>query len=434
MRWLLRRFKLRQLQSRFTRSVALLVGGTALGQAVVVLATPILTRLYTPADFGVFAVYTSILTVLIVIAALRYELAIPLPEDDEDAANLLLVTLSLVLLTTLLVGIGVWLLGERLVSLVNAPALKPYLWLIPLGLLGAGAYQAFSYWAIRRELFTVLARAKVSQGFAVVLTQVMLGLLKLGPIGLLLGHAVGYMSRSGTLLTLTWTHDKQVIKRVSVAGMRRVASRYRRFPIFNSGSSLLNSAGIALPPILLATFYGPQVAGFFALGYQVIVLPAWLIGRSVSDVYIGEGAQLVRTEPHALERLFYRTAKNLALIGALPAAVLLLAGPWLFELVFGEAWREAGVYAQLMAIMFLTQFVTTPLEGTLVVLEQQGLGLRRNAIRLVLVVGSLWLAQWEQWEPKIAVALYSLSMTLMYINMFIICKRVLRANQTSVKR
>jgi O-antigen/teichoic acid export membrane protein len=416
-------------KGRFARSVAVVTAGSALGQGLVVASAPLLTRLYTPADFGVLAVYGSIVSLVAVVAALRYEFAIALPEEDESAANLLLLSLGIVLFVSLLAGFGVWLLADQLVRSVNTPTLKPYLWLVPLGVLGTGVYEVLSFWAVRKKAFTTIARTRFTQSLGQVLTQAILGLLQLGPGGLLLGQVVGKTGGSGTLATLTYKHGKEAIKRVSASGVRRVAFRYRRFPMLSSGTALLNRAGLYLPPILLAAFYGPQVAGWFALGQRVIGLPAMVISKSVSDVYMGEAAQLVRTDPHALERLFVKTAKHLTLVGAPPLAVLALGAPWLFALVFGEGWREAGVYAQLMAVAFLAQFVTTPLEATFLVTERQDLGLARHAIRLVLVVGSLSLAHWARWGPVVAISLYSVSMFVAYINILVLGKRALRSTQ-----
>jgi O-antigen/teichoic acid export membrane protein len=396
--------------------VAVLFAGTALGQSVTLLAAPLLTRLYTPAEFGVLAVYTSILSILAVQAGLRYEVAITLPEDDETAANLLALTLGIVLFMGPLAGLGVWLMGDQLARSVNTPALKPYLWLVPLGLVGAGVYQAFSRWAIRRKAYARIARTKVNQSLGMVVTQLVLGFMKLDAVGLLLGQVVGKMGGSGTLATLTWRHNKEAIKKVSVAGIRRAALRYRRFPQISTSSALVYSAVLYTPPLLIAAFYGPQVAGWFALGQRVVGLPMTLIGRSVGDVYIGEAAQLIRTNPYALERLLVKTAKHLALVGALPTAVLGLAGPQLFALAFGEEWREAGVYVQLMAFMFLAQFVTSPLVATFGVSERQDLSL----------IGSLLAARWANLGPAAAIGLYSVGGTIGYIGLLLLAKRILR--------
>src|SRR5262249_45493535 len=129
----------------FARHVMTLASGTAVGQVLLVLSLPVLTRLYSPADYGALAGYASTLTVLLVMASLRFELAIPLPEDDRVAGSLLALSLLSLAAMTGLVGVLVWLAGDALVARAKVPALEPYLWLIPIGLAGAGIFQALSY-------------------------------------------------------------------------------------------------------------------------------------------------------------------------------------------------------------------------------------------------------------------------------------------------
>src|SRR5262249_37408183 len=135
----------------FGRSVVTLASGTALAQLLLALAMPVLTRLYTPADYGSLAVYSSTLTVLLVCAPVRYEVAIPLPEDEPTAASLLVLTVSLLTGTAIILSLLVWVGGDGFVRVFKVPSLQPYLWLVPVGLFGAGMYQALSYWAIRRS-------------------------------------------------------------------------------------------------------------------------------------------------------------------------------------------------------------------------------------------------------------------------------------------
>ncbi|MEW6216689.1 MAG: oligosaccharide flippase family protein, partial [Candidatus Bipolaricaulota bacterium] len=247
----------------FGRSVAVLAGGTALGQTVTILASPLLTRLYDPQDFGIAAVYTSLLSIFSVVASLRYELAIPLPEEEPTAANVLWFSLLMVGLTACVAGLGVWFLGGKLVHLVNSPGLRPFLWLLPLGMALVGTYQVFSYWAIRREAFPRLARTKVTQGVSSVAVQLLFGFAYAGPLGLLLGRVVGQAAGVGTLALLARRRDAEALRAWSWQRMRYVALRYRRFPMLSSGAALINALGLQVPVLLLSSLYGAQVVGHF---------------------------------------------------------------------------------------------------------------------------------------------------------------------------
>src|SRR6476620_5964900 len=201
----------------FWRSVVTLASGTAIAQLLLALAMPVLTRLYTPADYGSLAVYSSTLTVLLVVASLRYEVAIPLPEDESAAASLLALTVALLTGMAAMLSLLVWLGGDAFVDLFRVPALRPYLWLVPVGLFGAGMYQALSYWAIRRRAFTRIARTKLSQGIGQVVSQIALGIARAGAPGLLIGDVIGRVAGGGGLALLAMRdHPARLVSRASL--------------------------------------------------------------------------------------------------------------------------------------------------------------------------------------------------------------------------
>lgn len=353
----------------FARNVAILAGGTALGQAIALLVSPLLTRLYSPADFGLLAVYTSVFTILLVFASLRYEWAIPLPEQDHAAVALLVLCLALVLGASSLAGLGVWLLGDQLVRWINAPGLGVYLWLLPLSLLGGGVHQALTYWATRRERFDQIAQSRIVLSVGQALTQSGLGLLEMGPLGLLLGQVVGQIGGGGALAVLIRRRDAQTASQVSVREVGRLARRYARFPLLTTGSSLLNSASSQAPTILLALFFEPLVVGWFALGLRVLRAPLRLIGRAVGQVYFARASEASRSGD--LAAVTMRVYRQLVSLAAGPSLLLAVGGADLFALVFGEPWRSAGLYSQWLAPWLFLVFITSPLSPLVFVLELQ---------------------------------------------------------------
>lgn len=402
-------------KGRFARSVTLLAGGSAIGQAITVLVSPILTRLYSPDEFGVLGVYASILGVITVVASLRYEYAIPLSEDDATAANIFALCFALLLGMTALSWLVVQGLGRQIVTWANVHGSERYLWLIPLGMLGAGTYQILNYWAVRKRDFTRIARTRLSRGVARAAIQVSVGFTSSGPLGLLLGQLAGETAGSTSLGLSAWRKDRGSFKAVSLEGMRKAGWRYRRFPLFSSWADLIDSLGLQLPLLLLAAFYGAEVAGWFALGQRVIAAPLNILVDSVAQVYFGEAARLSRDDPKSMRRLFLKLTNRLALTGALPAAVICALAPWFFTVVFGPAWETAGRYVQILGLMFAVRFAVVPLSHTLNILERQDLYFVWDGIRLVLVVGALLAGKAVGFSHINAVAAYSLSMLVAYV-------------------
>ncbi len=408
----------------FFGQVAILVGGTAFAQALTVLVTPVLTRLYQPDDYGVLAVYVSLLSFPSVVASLRYEYAIPLPKDKVDAANTLALALAIVVGLSAVAGVVAWFLRDYIVGWTQTPTLAPYMWLVGLGVLWSGTYRALTYWAIRKQAFGRIARTRVSQGLGQVLIQLGMGLLHCRPLGLLVGSVVGQGAGSTTLGTLAWKQDQEALRGITWGGMRQVAWRYRRFPFF-SATALLNIAGLRLPALLIAALFGAVVAGSFGVVMRVMGWPMQFIGGAIAQVYTGEAARLVRESPADLYALLMRTTRRLALIGLSVLGVGLLA-PLFFSFVFGERWHEAGVYCQVLAPMLYAQFVVSPISALANIVERQDLQLYGDAVRASIVVGLFYLASRWHWTPVATLAGLSALMTLTYVAYFIMYATIAR--------
>lgn len=402
-------------RERFAWSITVLAGGTAIGQVITVLVSPILTRLYFPEDFGVLGVYSSILGIITVIASLRYEHALPLPEDDETAANILALCFLLLLGMTGFIALFVYGLGDQIGTWTNVPALERYLWLVPLGMLGTGIYQILNYWAIRKRDFSRIAWTRMSRGLGRAAIQVGVGFLHPGPLGLLVGHLAGETAGSVSLGLAVWNRDRDSLRILSLYGICKAGSRYKRFPLFSSWAGLLDALGLQAPQILLAAFYGAEVAGWFALGQRVVAAPLNIVVDSVAQVYFGETARLPKDDPKTMKRLFLKLTGQLALVGGVPTVAICALAPWLFTVVFGLGWEMAGRYVQIMGLMFAVRFAIVPLSHTLNVLERQDLHLYWEGTRLVLVVGGLLLGKALGISHIEAVMVYSLTMLSAYI-------------------
>ena len=398
----------------FTRGVAVLAGGMALAQAVALCASPILTRLYTPTALGVLSTCISIVSVAASAAALCYDVAIPVPREDSAAANLVALALVTVSVVSLLAGIALWALGNLVVLPASLSAIRPYLWAVPLTLLLVGYGQVFQEWTVRTRAFGRLARSKLGQNSGQVLAQSAMGLLRLGPLGLLLGDMFGRFCALTTLAAPAWRQDAPKLRHVSLQGMREVALRYRRFPLFSSAGNLLNSLGMEMPILLMASLYGAQMVGWLALGQRVLVVPLGLVVSSLSQVFVGEAARLANTQPEQLPQLLGKMAKGMLLLALPYVSILALLAPGLFPVVFGASWYEAGVCVRILAPMYLLHSIANPTGGTLDIVQRQDLHLLREVSRVVLMSGAVILARSLSLSPRAAVGLYSAAGTIIY--------------------
>jgi O-antigen/teichoic acid export membrane protein len=399
-----------------------------------VASSPLITRLYSPDDFGVLSIYVSLLSLMMMVASWRYDRALLLPHDNQMAANLLGLSLIIALGMSFLLGIAVWLFGTTAVEWLKAPSLGPYLWLLPFGFLALGAYQALSSWAIRKRQFTQLAQTKVTQSIGQVVVQVGLGVFNAGSTGLLVGDVIGRSSGSGRLAALIWQTDRTVLSAISVDGMLQAAHRFRRFPILSSSSAILNGIGAYLPALLIAANYGVAVAGWYALTQRVLGVPLTFLAASVGDVYTAESASIGRENSGGQLRLFSKTLRGLLVVGVGVVMLVAVPAPLLFGLVFGGGWSESANYVQIMAPMFLLQFVGSPLLYALDVLERQDLQVAREALRLILTCGPLVAAASLTVSVTQALAMLSIGGSISYVVAILLVRYAISVTQERSRR
>lgn len=376
-------------KNKFTRGVSVLVGGTAGAQVLMVLAAPLLTRLYTPADFGLLAVYISLLSLFTVNASLRYELAIPLPKDDQTAANTVALCITLVVIVSGLSGLVIVFAGEKIANFLHVPILNNYFWLLPIGVLLLGFYQVFNSWAIRTKEFSAIAVTRISQALAVCAIQV--GVFKVGGIALLIGHVGGQSVGSLSLAKSAFAHT--AFKGVTRIGIKASAVRYRRFPIYSTWSSFFNTAGAQLPSLMLAAFFGANAAGLYVLANRVLAMPMSVIGTAIGNVFFSSAAEAYRAGK--LGSLVVSVQQKLAQISMPPTLILIIAGPELFALFFGEQWRQAGDFARWMAPWLYLSFITTPLTTLYDVMEKQKQEMFFQSGLLMARVTAILLGVWQ---------------------------------------
>ena len=374
-------------KNKFARSVSVLVGGTAGAQAIMVLVLPFLTRLYTPDDFAILAIYTSIFGILVSVACLRFEIAIPLSKSDAVAINLLALALCSPLAIACCTWLFLTLFGEEFAILLGQEEAGEYFWLIPLGLWLAGSCSALQYWSTRTKNFTLVAKTRITQSLGCAGTQLIFGFAGIAPFGLLLGLVIRFSAGIIGLGRDLLTKHLGIVKSISLKGMRSAFREYDRFPKYSTFEALANSAGVQLPVLLIASVViGPEV-GFLALATRAMSAPMGLIGKAVSQVYLTTAPDHYRNG-----QLGEHTAEVIGGLCKAGVGPLLFAGitaPYLFPIVFGDEWGRAGEIVTWMTPWFVMQFLVSPVSMTLHVTGRQRTALILQIAGLVLRAGAV---------------------------------------------
>lgn len=355
---------------RLTRGVATIALGHIGGYALMLLATPILTRLYSPAQFGVLATYGSMMSLLGVAICLRYEAAIPLPKSSRGAARLAQLALlsGLLLFFPAILGVGFVLdwfgPGSRLA------VLRPYLVPLALNLVAYGLFQVLTLWATRDAQFRQLAKLRFTLIVSMVTAQFVFAFLFRSWNGLILGQLAGYSMTC--LITLVWL-GKRNLPKFSWRGLRVAALSYRRFPQFGVASETLNISQTTVPPLLLASLYGTTCAGWFMLAWRIVGAPLTLLVVPVGRVYLSEASRIGNQAPVELRHFFLRTLRKSALVGTPVIALLAVSARVLFPWALGQQWTQAGVYCQVLCPLLLMHLFAVSIRPTFDVTHRQDL-------------------------------------------------------------
>ena len=401
-------------KNKFLKNLTLLAGSTALAQAVGVLVSPILTRLYTPEDFGVLSLYSSILGILTHQMTLSYEYSIPIAADDDSALDLLFLCFLVVTAMTAVVSFFLKPIVSIFAGDLTLELILPFLWVIPIGAFLGAIYNSLNFISVRTRNYKLLARTKITQVTMQSAAQIGVGFVFEGPIGLLLGFVVGRSAGIRSQFKYTREKYKNVWGKTTFKRMLQLAVQYKNFPLLQTWATLLNNAGTQLFPLLLNVFYGPTVAGFYYLSQKVIGMPVTLISNSAKQVYIGDVSEYLKSNPRKLLGIFMKLTGRMLLIGVLPCLILTLFGREIFSLIFGVKWDEAGRYVQVMAFSFLLKFGSESFVN-LALLERQALSFVWSLLRMILTIGGLFLVHVLGLSAFYAVCAYTVAMVFSYL-------------------
>ena len=381
--------------NNFLTNVLKLLSGSLFSQGLTVAVLPIVARLYAPEALGISAIFLSVTALIGILACLRYEFAIMLPETPSEAANLLGACLFSVVAVTVVTCLAIVFFQDKLVTFFNAPLLSRYVWLIPVAILINGLFLALNYWNSRTKHFGRLSIARVTSSVVSNTARVGFGFAGMVSGGMLiLAALLGQFTTTTVLFGQIARDDGKLFRRsISWKGIVSGMRRYRKFPLVSLWSALFNNASRQLPTWILAFYFSPVVVGFFALGRLVLSVPMTFIGTSIGQVFYQRAS-----EDHAgdkdLSRVVEDVFRRLVTLGMFPLLVLTLIGRDAFVVVFGERWAEAGVYVQIMSLMIFFQFISSPLMTLFSVYEHQGTHLCLDALLFggragALIVGGL---------------------------------------------
>jgi O-antigen/teichoic acid export membrane protein len=356
-------------RGEFNRNVVTLMTGTGIAQLIPLAVTPILSRLYPPEQFGILALFVSVVSSLSVLATGRYEFAIMLPRKDVDATNIaaLSITINLVVSIALFAVACIW--SQPISAALGHGSMSVWLYIVPLAVFLNGIYSNLKYWSNRHKLYFLMAHRQVLQSGGTSAVQLGLGLLRAGAGGLVIGSVAGQALAAGMMASLVRRHCPQFWRGIDKRRMLALAMRYRSCPQYLVPAHTLGAVSVQLPTLFINAAFGLAASGYFMLAERVVGMPLSLVSGSIGDVFRQEIGESFLAGQRCRE-IFISTLKKLVAVATPPFLILLFFAPSLFSLVFGEKWRVAGEYARLMCPMFYLRFISNPLSLVAIIAQK----------------------------------------------------------------
>lgn len=335
-----------------------LMSGSVLAQGINILMLPVLARIYIPEEFGVFGVFLAAVAVMAVIINMGYEMALMLPESEEESKGLFLLSLRACLGLSLVFMLGAMLIPESWLNAAGQNGIMGWHLLIPISVALEGIIQPYGVAFNRQAAYRTITRLRIARAATTAAVSLVVGLSGGGLTGLIGGFLAGQLIQAVAGIWI-WKRDFGPIR--SFEKITRLAIQYKDFPVFGMASAWLNVASKQVIFFLLPGYFGDGPTGQFSKAERILNLPPGLLSMTVGKVYFEEATIEARKGARYLADLTRKTALRVALLGLPVLAVILLAGPEIFAFVLGEEWTQAGEFAQWLSPWLYLTMIASPL-------------------------------------------------------------------------
>jgi len=339
-------------KSEFSRNVLTLMTGTTIAQAIPIAISPILTRIYTPEDFGMFALYMSVASILSVVATGRYELAIMLPKKDEDAINIVALSIMISFFVSFITLLIVFFFNAPLTSLLGNPEISAWLYFIPLTVLLTGIYQSFNYWSNRKKEYKRLATSRIIQSGTTASSNLGMGFGGSGGAGLIGSSILGQGVASFVLGRMILNEESHYFSKIKKLKIYALSRRYIKFPTWNLFSSFISTLRENILIFAFSKYFELSFLGFYFFAKRLLLVPSGILVNAFSDVFYQKISKI--TLYSEIYNIAYAYFRKLFYILTFPFILFVLLLDTIIPIVFGEEWATLSIY--LLIISFPIYF------------------------------------------------------------------------------
>ncbi len=419
-------------RGEFLKNVATLISGATFVQVIAILIYLILSRIYTPEDFGVFGLYMSIVSITGILSTGKYEMAVLLPKHDNDALALLKLMGLITAGFSIFLAFPVVFLNKFFCRILNNDDISIWLYFIPLSTLFVGLFQGMKVYSNRFKEYRIITAANIIQSLTNSAGKLAIGSFVAGPAGLIAGSVLGEVTGAATFIGRFL--KRQRIKREIIERGRifEMAKKYNMFPRFNMLQSVINNFSGSLPIFVFSSFFTPAITGFFTMGYSIVYRPVNMVATAFYQVLsqrtIEKQNQGIRLYPDVKKFLY-----GLLKLVTVPFLLVGIFAPAIFRIALGQEWEEAGKYTQIIIPWFFATCLTMPLSFIPDMFMRQKKAMVLDLIKFILRGISLAVGVWQD-DVYLGLMLFSITSTVMIMYSLLWYISLIRKSDRSMER
>ena len=385
-----------------------------MAQIVPIAFYPLLTRLFSPADFGIYATVASITAILSVLASGKYDSVILITDTKRKAAVVIWLILIISFSILLLFELIFYFSSDLITKIFDVPSLKYWILIAPPTAFLIIIYACYNEWCVKNKYFINLSINKITNTSSMTISQSLFGWIKIFSGGLIVGNFLGRIITATVCVSYAIKKDKEAFAIPSFKQIKWSANRYISAPKFILPAQLLNVVGGELPVLLMVTAFSATQIGYFAMAISVLALPASLISLAVRDTFRKQANDIYKASGNCFS-LYKKTLSVMAIISILGFSLFYFTAPQLFSIVLGEEWVTAGEYAQILVPIVAISFVSETASSMFIIAEKMKLLLWWQIIYFMTTLISLLIGVFVFKDIKITLLCFMLGRSITHV-------------------
>ncbi len=399
--------------NRIVKQFVSLFSGTAISQLIPLAITPVLTRLYTPHEFGVYASYIAVVTILFVLCTGRYELAIISARNKGEASKIAMSTLFISFIFNLLLIALILLFGKEILNVIGFNELYNEFILVPGSLFLMSIYQTCYFLLNKYEKYNMMSRSLIIQSFAIAIFNLIIGLYS-HELGLIIGYVLGQFVSSILILISCYNNKLIYNDDLTLSEMKEVWVDYIEFPKYLIVSNLANRISLQSTVIVFTKYFNTLDVGNYSLTHRILKVPMSFLGNSISQIFRQKIDEAINKNKD-ITKIYLFTLTLLFIVGLPIFGVIFLFSEQLFVIFLGEQWKPAGHFAVILAPMLFAQFCIAPLSAMFLFDKNQKYDLIWQLVSIIITIPVLFYTAINYKDINISLTFYSLIYVVLYI-------------------